>query len=129
MNKIVEYLKGFDKTQATITLLAVVGIFLFFNSLLTNKIYPRINKIDKQNIVLLAEIEANKNKIKQLEANIEEKNSKIIELENKDKELQIKYSNNNEELNKIRKKYEKINSVDKFNTTDIKGYFSKEYGN
>ena len=85
--------------------------------------------LEQNKRVLLAEIEANKNKIKQLEANIEEKNSKIIELENKDKELQIKYSNNNEELNKIRKKYEKINSVDKFNTTDIKGYFSKEYGN
>lgn len=127
MSNLLEKFKSFDKVQTIITISAVVGLYLFFNSLLTNTIYPRIKKLEEQNQKLLGQIEANNTQISQLSKNIEEKNSKINELEKKDKELEDEYNKNNSELNKLRKKYEKINSVDKFNAADIQGYFSNEY--
>jgi chromosome segregation ATPase len=129
INNILTKLKSFNKLQTIITISAFVGIFLFFNSLLNNKIYPRINKLEQENQKLLGQIEANNNKISDLSKNIDEKNNRINELEKKDIELEEEYNKNNSEINKLRKKYEKVNSADKFNSTDIKGYFSNEYEN
>jgi peptidoglycan hydrolase CwlO-like protein len=127
MKNLLLQFKSLDKLQTLITISAVIGVYLFFNSLFTNTISPRIKKLEEENIKLISQIEVNNNKINELYKNIEEKDAKINELENNDKELQQDYDKNNDELKKLRKKYEKINSVDKYNSDELKGYFSNEY--
>lgn len=123
------FLKSLNKVQTYLLVAAVIALYLFLKSFIVNTYSPRLNKLELENQKFRTLLETNRNKIEELSGKITSRDSVIKYLEKKDVELYGKYLSNEKELQKLNRKYEKINSIDKFNSADIRNYFSENYGN
>jgi hypothetical protein len=74
------------------------------------------------------EIADTKKLIERLEKETDEKDEIIKRLEENETQLADMYYETNQALLKIKIQYEKINRVDNFNSSDIRKYFSDNYG-
>jgi predicted nuclease with TOPRIM domain len=116
-----------NKVQTYIIIAAAIALYFFIRSFLDGVVSNRIEKMSMENLQLRTLIEDNKKLIEEIHTEIEKKNEQIKRLEEKDKEFDNVYNKNNNEIQKLRKKYENINSVDKLNSADINNYFSNNY--
>ena len=127
--KFISWLKILNKAQTYIFVIAVLSCAFFIESLISDlsNVSNKIKKLEEQNIQYREEIRQNRIQYDSIVVQIKEKDDRISLLEQNEEELSDMYGDVYNKLENLRTKYEKINSIDKFNSADIKRYFSDNY--
>jgi hypothetical protein len=126
MNGILKFIKSINGIQY-ITVVGSICLIFFFKELLESYVSEKISKVEMEKVRLETLISENNKKIDQIKKEITSKDSIINDLEKKDAEILKIFIDNNNQLEKLRRKYEKINDIDRISDADIKSYFAEQY--